>query len=403
MTMSKTLKRRRVIYLGMINTSRYASRVGENLYVAAGTEKMLSVTLALRSVGVRAGIITLPVLGKDSKIKYRASVLTADHGVPVISLCTWRNRWLRKILGSISFAFAAMRVIKHSDRVIIYNHGMEYIPALIVLRLRKIKIFHDIEDYPLSRDFTLNGFVNSIGFMFADLFATKKILVSQTLASRLELKEYLVIQGVNKAYCNFQSNKWVNLDADDSAPLYVHYGGTLIHETGIDLFCTSVEILLKAYRGYPRPVVFVVTGYGGIEKIKWLERRARHSELITVRPLLNLPYDEYIKILKQCHLSLSLKLPDCEISETTFPSKVLEIASFNIALVSTRASDIPYIFNEKTAFLLPDSHPTSLVNTVSYCAQNPSEVFKVASAGRHLVENRFSALSIGHVLSRFLE
>ena len=61
----------RVFYFGMINTAKYAELCDENLHVGAGSSKMLSVIRALRSVGVKGWIISLPVLGAASRINFK--------------------------------------------------------------------------------------------------------------------------------------------------------------------------------------------------------------------------------------------------------------------------------------------------------------------------------------------
>ena len=400
--MSKNIHRSRVIYFGMINTTNYADNVGENLYVAAGSLKMLSVMRAVRLVGTPACIVTLPVLGARSALKYKEAVISGKDGVPVLFLKTFRNRIIRKIVGSFWFSWASLFLLRRSDSVIIYNHALEYIPALFILSARGISLYHDIEDLPCKNDFTLNGIINSIGFYFANIFARRKILVSRRLAAKLSLKNYFVMQGVSNVSCNFSYEKWKSLHSTEFAPLMVHYGGTLISDTGIDLFCKTVEYLASIHTIDNRPIHFYVTGSGQLSKISELQDYIKHNQGIRVFKFENLPYNDYVDLLKSCHVSLSLKKPYTQISETTFPSKAIEITSYGLALIATQVSDIPTIFDQTTAYLLPDFSHHSLGLAIMRCCLCTEEAEKIAVSGHKYIKENFSPASVGRELCNYL-
>ena len=194
--MSLSKNNTRVLYFGMINTSHYSKVVGHKLYVAAGSLKMLSVVRSLKSVGVCASIITLPVLGSKYPEHHMRVFASGKDGVPILFLQVYRNKIIRKLFGALSFASVSLFLVRRHDKIIIYNHAIEYIPAILILYLRRIPLFHDIEDLPFENDFSLNGLINSVGFWFANTFSFKKILVSKRLADMLSLNDYLVVNGV---------------------------------------------------------------------------------------------------------------------------------------------------------------------------------------------------------------
>ena len=400
--MAKNIHRSRIIYFGMINTTNYAINVGENLYVAAGSLKMLSVMRAVRLVGTPASIVTLPVLGARSSLKYKEALISSKDGIPILFLKTYRNRIIRKIFGSFYFSWVSLFLVRRSDSVIIYNHALEYIPALLILFVRGIRLYHDIEDLPCDNDLTLYGIIDRIGFFVANICARKKILVSRRLADKLSLKNYFVMQGVSNVSCNLSNEKWKSLHSSQFAPIRVHYGGTLISDTGIDLFCKTVRYLASIHTIDQRPIHFYVTGTGQLSKIAELKEKIKYNQGISIFQSENLPYNNYLDLLKSCHVSLSLKKPHTQISETTFPSKAIEITSYGLALIATQVSDIPTIFDRTTAYLLPDFTHHSLASAIIRCSLCTEEAEKIATSGHNYIKANFSPVSVGRDLCNYL-
>lgn len=393
----------RVFYFGMINTAGYADLINEDLYVGAASVKMLSVVQSLRLLSVRACIVTLPVLGKKSRSNHQKQIKLKKDGVPVFFLGTIKNPFVRKSLGLISFAFFSSQLVRSNDKVIIYNYAIEYILALLILKMRRVKVYQDIEDLPFKKDLSLNGMMNRFGFWFAKhLTKEKKIIVSSRIANLLSLKSYIIIRGVAREPLDFSDEiKWTNLISSANSPLYIHFGGTLQEDTGVDLFCKAVQLLSRSIPIDSRPIHFHITGIGQLEKIYELIEKTNNLNLkILITP--SCSHGDYMKILQSCHASLALKIPGSEISGTTFPSKVIEITSLGLALISTQACDVPEIFDDSNAYLLQDSNPGTLSDIFVRCANEPKQVRKVALAGNLLVKKHFSAPSVGSSLAAFL-
>jgi glycosyltransferase involved in cell wall biosynthesis len=393
----------RVFYFGMINTSSYAKAVGENLYVAAGTLKMISIVHALRSVRRPSIIVTLPVLGRGSGKYIMDRMVSNKDGVPIVFLPSFRNRYLRKAFGMLSFAMFALKKVGRGDKVIIYNHALEYVIALLLLRIRGIVVVHDVEDLPIIGDRSLNGVINSVGYYFADLLCKRKILVAERLLDRIDVADNIVISGVAKYNGDINTERWKPLISSKFAPLKVHYGGALLIETGIELFCEAVDELAASTRSGERPLEFYVTGTGDFEKLGALKKRVsdkRAGVQIFLAP--SLEYEAYLKLLKSCHISLALKLPESHLADTTFPSKTVEIASYGTALITTAVSDVKRIFNPDTAFILEDPSSSSLSKVIEFCARNPSIVRKVALSGCADIREKYSPRFVGDSLSKYL-
>ena len=111
----------------------------------------------------------------------------------------------------------------------------------------------------------------------------------------------------------------------------------------------------------------------------------------------------YFALLDTCHASLSLKSPHSKISSTTFPSKVIEIASRGISLVTTKVSDVGEIFKEDEAWILPEFSSNALCAMLKDMARRPAEIRRRALAGQAVARARFSPVVVGETLSKFLE
>ena len=395
------MTRERIVYVGMIATRAYARAVGEDLYVGAAAGKMGSVVSALRLAGQRACLVSLPFPGPAaSKAQYPA-ICTHGDGFPALFLPVSRAPVPRKLRGLWTFALFAARRVRQDDIVLFYNHAAEYLLALVILRLRGIAVFQDIEDAPIAADRGLRGLLNRIGYRAMwRLSSPRKVTVSERLGRDLGLTDFVAVQGIAAPVGQADRRQaWAQLAA--GGPLRVHYGGTLMTSTGLDLFCDTIEVLRTTPPDGLRGVTFIVTGVGNFDRLKTLVPGCPPGLQIEVHGTVD--RDRYEALLASCHAGLSLKLPDDAISSTTFPSKVIEITSRGLALVSFVVSDVGDIFGEDEAFLLRDPGSGYLAEVVRAMARDPEGVLTRAEAGERVARRRFAPASVGARLADFLE
>lgn len=395
------MSRRRILYIGMVATKSYLAHSGGSTLVGAAAGKMVAVTAALRIVGRRAFLVSLPFPGPDAERPHLPALATSGDGVPALFLPVSRAPFLRKLRGMWSLAAFAATGVRQSDIVLFYNHALEYLPGLLILRLRGVRVFQDIEDTPIDADTGLRGLLNRIGYrtMFG-LSSHRKITVSDQLGRRLGLREYHAVQGVaSVATKGYLLDRWEALL--DGGPLRIHFGGTLQRSTGIDLFCDALVDLKSRDRSGCMPIVIEVTGMGDLSRIA--EISADLPSDVAIRVHGPVSREAYEAIVEQSHVGLSLRLPDEEISWTTFPSKVIEITSQGLALVSTRVSDVEAIFGAEDAYLLSDATPQALGSAILDMARSPEVVALRAEAGRNVTSKRFALQRVGLSLARFLE
>lgn len=397
-------RRNRIFYIGMITTDIYGKVLGQKTYSGAAARKMTSVAHAMRSVGHRVIIVSLPFVGPKAMREFYPAVVTSEGNVPAVFLATLRSRYFRKIFGPFFLASFALRRIEPSDTVILYNHALEYLPALLVLKLMGVKVVQDIEDAPRLDESGLWAGLNWLSFLWTfRLTEKRKMVVADHVARGLELEDYVVVRGVathdgGASHTNLA--KWEELRA--GGELRLHFGGTLVADTGVDLFCEAFAMLAQDGYRLDRRVIFKVTGVGELEKVQGLQNRTRASPNVHLEVLPELSKDDYVALIDLCHGSLSLKRPGSGMSNTTFPSKVIEITAAGLALVSTRLGDVTSLFNDESAFFLSKFEAVELVDVIVEMARRPDRVEQVSKAGLAVCNRTFSLKTVGGEMTKLL-
>lgn len=394
------MRKPRIHYVGMVATEAYASSIGEDVFVGAAAGKMAAVVSALRRVGRRVVLVSLPFVSRGPA--RQPGLISRKDGFAACFPPVHRSAIRRKILGSLALARFALRHVRQDDIVLFYNHGIEYIFALMILRLRGIAVFQDIEDVPTETERGLRGVLNRIAYRLTFAFTSpRKVTVSNQVGRNLALADFLAIHGIAATQTGAgDETRWAALAS--VGPLRVHFGGTLVPATGLDLFCAALMQLEAGAGQLDRDIEVVVTGTGDLDRLQDLACRLRSGRL---RLQLHREIDRagYFGLLNSCHVSLSLKIPQAELAKTTFPSKVIEITSHGLALVSTRVSDVAEIFCEDEIWLLQNADPVELADTLIAMAAAPDTVRDRAVAGQARAQERFAPASVGRALAAFLE
>lgn len=390
----------RIFYVGQICTDAYVKMIQEDAFVGAASGKMSSVVSALRLAGQNAILVSLPFVGRGSR--RQPGRLCRGDGFPALFLPVRIYPVMRKALGIFSMAWFAMRRVRQYDTILFYNHGIEFFFALVILRFRGISVFQDIEDVPTSAEYGLRGFINRFGFsVMFKLSSARKVTVSNEVGNTLHLRDFLAIPGIAVGADDKKSlEKWAQLDA--GGPLIVHYGGTLMASTGLEIFCAAVAQLDAVIQPTDRCIKIIVTGIGDLERVRILAKGLQSDKLF-IEVYQGVSRSLYLDLLDSSHASLSLKNPNFEISRTTFPSKVIEITSRGISLIATRISDVGDIFNDDEAWLLPQFTSQALTDILLEMVRSPAKVKIRADAGKAKVMMRFAPLAVGRALAEFLK
>lgn len=387
----------RVFYLGMMVTDAYGQKVKARTFTGAASNKMMAITKAMRNQGWDASIISLPFVGASTRRFFIPTVTLEDGGAPIEFLPTFQSAVVRKILGTWVFGLRACWIEKNA-KVVVYNHAIEYMLALLILRLRSIPVVHDIEDAPTTDERGLRKFLSHFSFWFTNqLTLNKKMVVAEHVAKSLNIHDCVVIRGVAGEDVPVDPHKWDALK--HGGALVLHFGGTLNRSTGIDVFCAAVKMLSVSPLLPNAAIEFNVTGVGELDKIQSLQQAVQCSSKVRVNLHTPLSKQAYQALFGQCHGSLSLRDPVADYSNTTFPSKVIEITSSGLALVSSKQGDVPDIYSHESAFFMDRYEAECLAALIISMVTNPSSVEEVAKQGKAVAMAHFS----GPVVARQIQ
>ncbi|NHQ88508.1 glycosyltransferase family 4 protein [Iodobacter sp. HSC-16F04] len=387
-------------YFAPVNFIEYEKLTGFKLLVGAASRKVIAVCEAMNLVGINSQVTTGAVTGGSPECgrgRYLPSA-TFTHGSTTIQfLPSFGLPGLNRILAAFGYLKTALFNVEPSDKVLLYNFYPEYIPAAFVLKVLGNTAYLDIEDAPRIDEMGMRGVVNRLSYSILKLLCKKECIVAaKGIAKQLNLLNTLAIYGTitkkEEKYCGRDFNR---------SELCIMYGGTISYDTGLDLFIQTIKQLdLKLALGLKR-IRFVITGFGGESELVDLRNSISNSSII-LDIKSNLSASEYRYELEQAQAALCLKLPHSEMGATTFPSKVVEIASAGLLLFSTKVSDVPLLFDENSAILLDEASPEELCSALMNFVDNAAMYEKISRNGHKAMINHLSAETVGKKLSLFL-
>jgi glycosyltransferase involved in cell wall biosynthesis len=173
-------------------------------------------------------------------------------------------------------------------------------------------------------------------------------------------------------------------------PIRFLLGGTVAPETGAPLLVEAIRILRKTPEIASR-MQFEITGKGS--SVETFELLADGSDPVVIVHG-RTTAAEYRRIVASSHVGLALKPNSGALADTTFPSKVLEIASNGCLLLSTDISDVRHLFGDAAVYLAQDD-PEVLAGLCRWIVTHPEEASAMARRASSVVAERCSPASVG--------
>jgi glycosyltransferase involved in cell wall biosynthesis len=367
---------RRVIYVGPYSTDELNEKFGSAAQTGAIRNKMLGVARAMKLVGYDASIVTALPSTKNKNQFFQMH----NDGV-AIYVVTVRAGPLFRLIAMLKYVLVIIRQTSRSDIVVFYNYFPEYIFAALFLRLSRRSYILDIEDGPYFDTLSFRGIVTQSSFKIHQAIGPSGYFsVSHQLVQRLNLQKCLVIYGVSTSPKSTELNKMQRRIEDTFVVLY---GGTLIKDTGLEMFLECLSILAQRSSG---SFEFILTGYYDKNRIEDFLKSANIPENISVQLKPRLRVDEYREILNRSGAALNLRMADSALGQTTFPSKLIEYGDLNIPIISTRCENVEEVLNERTCFFLDEASPAGLAEQLLKVRNNPDLARqKAEDAHRHIM------------------
>lgn len=361
----------------------------------AASRKVLLMCRAVRLAGVRPIILSLGRGRQDGSGRFFGAAVRRVGGVPIIYAPLWHLPLLSQITSLLAPAalLFRMRHLAGNKVVMFYNRTPAYLPTLwvaVLLRLRTVLDLEDGEVLRQSRNLS-DAAARHAQWAFDRLCTGGALLACRPLEKMTSLRPLACYYGTVEA--DLPVTDW------PATQLNLLMGGTVSRDTGAQMLVDAIEILREQQPQWASELTIEITGKGdSIEALRKISDQSRWPRVVVHGRTTD---SQYRTIVGRAHVGLALKPRLGALSNTTFPSKVIELAGAGLLVLSTDISDVRLIM-DRGALYLEDETPTGLVNCLRWIAENRKEAQVTAALGSQRVLDRCTPLRAGLSLVRFL-
>lgn len=360
----------------------------------AATRKVIEVTKAMRDAGVRGIVLSLGRGRQNGSGRYFPARVKRVEGVPVVYAPFLDRPLLTHLVSMLSLLPLLWRLRqKHLRPVLLaYNRLVHYWLAMELSRGLGFRAFLDLEDGSIDGEGSRlrQWLTRFMTYRFDALCKNGATLAASALGRQYHGNRTVCCYGVADV-------KAVQRSFSDVGELRVHLGGTLQNTTGAQLLIDAIRHM-RAMPDAPK-IRFVITGTG--ESAKALAALAAEDGLPAVEFLGKVSRDTYRQVIENAHVGLALKLRAGDLADTTFPSKVIEIASTGMLLVTTKISDVPQLFGEAGALYVEEETPSGLAALFERMDAERPMLGGIAAQGQIRIREYCSSVRVGASLKQF--
>lgn len=361
----------------------------------AASRKVFSMAHAVRYGGVRPFVLSLGRGRPDGSGRYFHGIARRTSGVAVVYLPFTHRRALSQALSLVLLPIFLMRLIarRGGSTVVFYNRSATYILALFVARALAARSVLDLEDGDVARGYQVQARATAwlLRSTFDNLCNGGALLACKSLSDATSLRPVTCFYGAVEPACRVQ--KAIPPVAS------VLFGGTISVDTGARLLIDAIRSMRRERTPWSEKIEFVVTGKG--DCINALQALSQEQGVPRVTVKGRIGDGEYDRILANATIGLALKPNHGLLAQTTFPSKVVELANAGLLVITTRISDVPDVLGNG-ALYLADDHPEALVSLLRWAVENPVEAKTIAESGTKAVADACARPTVGRRLASFL-
>lgn len=363
----------------------------------AATRKVLGLCRALRTAGVNATVVSMGRGESGRSGAYHQPQVRRLAGIPIVYGPMLHRPIISQLLTMIWLVAMSARLARRrpGGLHLFYNQLTAYVPALVCLRLTAQRTAVDIEDGPVSRGLGryVTRFGNAPAALYERLISSGALTACSALAAGTRIRPTMAYYGAVDV-----SGENGNIDVPDHGSLHVLYGGFLNHDTGVSLFVQAIDMMRESGDPTFDALSISIVGMGpGLREFRRFEGGRSPSVRVSGRA----SDAEYSKLIRQCHIGLSLKLIGGEMAETTFPSKTVEYAEKGLAVIATDISDVRLLFGD-AVFYVERNAPEELMAHLKWALRNRSALADKAMVAQGIVQEQLSLPNAGRALATFL-
>lgn len=389
--------RRQLFFYGNAISDKLRTQRGIVTDSPAATRKMTGLCCALRTAGVRAAIVSMGRGGGTRSGRFFRAHVSRLNGVPIVYGPVLDVPIVSQLVSAIWLGLYAARLSRHAPTAVhlMYNQMSAYLLALIVLQRRRARVSVDIEDGPIEGNAV--AYSRPLGTLKPDYFARYvtggALLATSALANGTPVRPVLPYFGAVPLRSAEQGAKDFSSDM-----LIALFAGYLNEDTGLTMLAGAIERMRSSQDPAFSRLVIRIVGMGPGQEIL---RRLGNEAAPHVEVLGRLDSNAYRRAIESAHIGLSLKPVGGAVSETTFPSKIVEYAENGLALVATDISDVRALFGDAALYIERDD-PDELVERFRFALTDRAALAGLAERGRGIVDRQLSYSAAGDMLSGFL-
>ena len=361
----------------------------------AASRKVFMMCQALRRAGIRPVVLSLGRGRQDGSGRYFGATVRRAAGVPLVYAAFCHRALLSQLLSLIAPVFLLWRIRRLAgDQVIVfYNRMPAYAAALALAWLLRLRIVLDLEDGEVPTQ--TSRLKRQVGVFARRLFDRLcnggALLACRALEASTRLRPVACYYGTVEPRQNFA--RW------HEQGLTVLMGGTVSRDTGAHLLADALRSLRNIRAGWTEGLTVAVTGKGdAIDRLRLLAQEPGWPR-VTVHGRTS--DAEYRAIVERAQVGLALKPRSGPLANTTFPSKVVELAGVGLLVLTTDISDVKDLFGSG-ALYLDDESAAGLAERLQWLCQNRDAAQRIAGLGMERVRDRCDPLLAGQALAAFL-
>jgi len=358
----------------------------------AATKKVFSLCYALKTASV-ASIILSMGRGRQNGTSMRFPKLRKSiNGIDVLYASFWHIPVLTHVVTALSLMLNMRILIKKGGNVLlVYNCCWHYIPALLLAKLFGLRCFLDLEDGWVDGK---QSWVQKTKASFFNWACNSgSLLACDALKSQVKTDRNLTCYGAVSTLREIKRD-W------NSDKIQVLFGGSLSEGTGAKLFIEAIEVFMRKYPSTRHSLHVTVVGFGDMTQEIARFATCKTGGMVEFRG--SVSNSDYAELLDSNHIGLCLKLSSGPFHDSTFPSKVIELSSNGLLIISTPVSDVPKLFSSEMAILLPSDSAEALADALFWVVKHRQEASFRANRGRDMIVQRFSEEAVGLELRTFL-
>lgn len=355
----------------------------------AASRKVFMLCQALRHASVRPVVLSLGRGRQDGSGRYFSAAARRVGGVPIVYAPLWQRPLLSQLLSLLAPAMLLRRLRRPGDDhvVVFYNRMPAYAAALLMAPLLRLRAVLDLEDGEVG-----TGALARIRSKLFDRMCSGGAL----LACRA-LEQATAVRPVACYYGTVEAARDARAWPDE--PLAVLMGGTVSPDTGAHLLVSAIEQIRAEAPDWARGLEIAVTGKG--ESIEALQRLAAQAGWPRVVVHGRTTDAQYRAIVQSAQVGLALKPRSGALANTTFPSKVVELAGAGLLVLTTDISDVRSLFGTGAVYL-EDESAAGLVDRLRWIVHNRAEAQDAARRATLRVREQCDPALAGQSLARFL-